>query len=316
MYTRRSLAVRLLVLSSIGAVVGQGKARARGQVLRVNLIPAAEVAPIYAAVKMGYFAAEGLEVDTTPSVGGAAGIPGLIGGAYDIIYGNVVSNLLARAQGLDVKVISAASNGGFGSIMARKDSGVKRGADLHGKALAVNTRNNVIWLYARAWVKATGGDPSKVTFKEVPFPQMTDALVRRQTDAAFMIEPFLTAAASEDSLTEIGKPYAELQPEVQVGQYGTTDKLLKAHPDVIERFLHGQEKGNQWVKDHIGKAELAELITSYTKIPLEITKRLPIAQPTTELKVAEIKKTMVLMKENGLLKADVDLSTVLYKTNA
>jgi hypothetical protein len=85
-----------------------------------------------------------------------AGIPGLIGGAYDIIYGNVVSNLLARQQGLDVMVVSGASKGGFGAILARKDSGVKSGADLHGKALAVNTRNNVIWLYARAWVKVTG----------------------------------------------------------------------------------------------------------------------------------------------------------------
>ena len=35
-------------------------------------------------------------------------------------------------------------------------SAFKTGKDFEGKRVAVNTRNNIIWLYARAWIQATG----------------------------------------------------------------------------------------------------------------------------------------------------------------
>ena len=163
--------------------------------IRVSIIPINDVAPLFIAIQNGYFRDLGLEVDTTPSAGGAAGIPGLIGGSFDIVYGNVVSVLLAAQQGLDVKVIAAGTKVAGPEtdttpIIVRSDSGIKNGKDLEGKSIAVNTRNNVIWLYARAWIKATGGDPDKVAFKEIPFPQIEDALRQQRVDAAFLVAPF------------------------------------------------------------------------------------------------------------------------------
>ncbi|MFX4497600.1 ABC transporter substrate-binding protein, partial [Acinetobacter baumannii] len=83
------------------------------------------------------------------------------------------SVLLASQQGLDVKVIAPGTkvllaDVDTAPIIVRSDSGIKNGKDMEGKSIAVNTRNNVIWLYARAWIKATGGDPDKVVFKEIP----------------------------------------------------------------------------------------------------------------------------------------------------
>jgi NitT/TauT family transport system substrate-binding protein len=191
--------------------------------LRVSIIPIGDVAPLFAAVQNGYFRELGLEIDTTPSAGGAAGIPGLIGGSFDIAYGNVVSALLAVQQGLDVKVVAPGTNLAdpaldASPILVKSDSGIKTGKDLEGKSIAVNTRNNVIWLYARAWVKATGGDPERVTFKEVPFPQMEDALRQQRVDAAFMVAPFSIVASQKGGLTKIGNPYSQVQPGVDVGQ--------------------------------------------------------------------------------------------------
>src|ERR1700755_1730946 len=92
----------------LGATVGPFKASAADlEKLRVSIIPINDVAPLFSAIQNGYFRELGLEIDTTPSAGGAAGIPGLIGGSFDVVYGNVVSVLLAAQQGLDVKVIAA-----------------------------------------------------------------------------------------------------------------------------------------------------------------------------------------------------------------
>jgi hypothetical protein len=121
--------------------------------VHVSIIPVYDVAPLYAAIVKGYFSDVGLDVDTAPTAGGVAGIPALIGGSVDIAYGNVVSVLLAVQQGLDLKVIAAGTkNTGFATdkteIMVAADSGIKTAKDLEGKSLDVNTRNNVIWLYA------------------------------------------------------------------------------------------------------------------------------------------------------------------------
>ena len=38
-------------------------------------------------------------------------------------------------------------------------------------------------------ISGPGGDPERVTFKEVSFPQMEDALRQQRVDAAFMVPP-------------------------------------------------------------------------------------------------------------------------------
>ena len=79
---------------ALGAMLGTMPAGA-AEKLRVSIIPINDVTPLFSAIKQGYFAEEGLEIDTAPSAGGAVGIPGLVAGSYDIVYGNVVSMLLA-----------------------------------------------------------------------------------------------------------------------------------------------------------------------------------------------------------------------------
>jgi NitT/TauT family transport system substrate-binding protein len=107
--------------------------------VRVSIIPVYDVAPLYAALVKGYFKEVGLDVETAPTAGGAAGIPGLIGGSVDIAYGNVVSALLAVQQGLDLKVIAAGTkNTGYATdktqIMVAADSGIKSAKELKAKA--------------------------------------------------------------------------------------------------------------------------------------------------------------------------------------
>lgn len=223
--------------------------------VRVSIIPINDVAPLFVAIKNGYFRELGLEIDTTPSSGGAAGIPGLIGGSFDVVYGNVVSALLAADRKLDIKVIApgtkqVASETDTTPIIVRDNSGIKNGKDLEGKTIAVNTRNNVIWLYAMAWIKATGGNPDRVTFKEIPFPQIEDALRNGQVDAAMLVAPFSVIAVQKPGLSAIARPYTDLQLGVDVGQYITTGKLLAAKPETMKKFVAGLRKGAEWFNEN------------------------------------------------------------------
>ena len=133
---RRLLTLLVVMLLAAAFVTLPAQAQEK-KVLKVSIIPIADVAPRYAAVKQGNFKAQGLEIDTAPTAGGAVGIPGLLAGAYDIVFTNVVSTVQARAQGLPIKIIAPASAVGDGSqgeggaaILVRKGEGLKTGADL------------------------------------------------------------------------------------------------------------------------------------------------------------------------------------------
>lgn len=131
--------------------------------LRITLVPIFDTIPFHAAQAEGYFAEEGLTLDGTPSQGGARGVPAVMSGSVQIVFTNIVSILQAKAQGLPLKIIAPAQqtmavepdNAG---LMVGAGSGIKTGADLEGKRVAVNTRNNIIWLYA-----ATGSIPTAAT---------------------------------------------------------------------------------------------------------------------------------------------------------
>jgi NitT/TauT family transport system substrate-binding protein len=284
--------------------------------VRVSIIPINDVAPLFVAIQNGYFRELGLEVDTAPSAGGAAGIPGLIGGSFDVVYCNVVSALLASQQGLDVKAVApgtkvAARETDTTPIIVRSDSGIKSGKELEGKSIAVNTRNNVIWLYARAWIKATGGDPDRVTFKEVPFPQIEDALRQQRVDSAFLVAPFSVIAVQKPGLMAIANPYSDIQLGVDVGQYITTGKLLAAKPETIKKFVAGLRKGAEWYNANRKNEALLSIITGYTKTDASILRSIALPAAPLRSDLVQIKKTMDLMIENKLLAGPLDLSKII-----
>jgi NitT/TauT family transport system substrate-binding protein len=288
--------------------------------VRVSIIPVYDVAPLYAAIVKGYFRDVGLEVDTAPTAGGAAGIPGLIGGSVDIAYGNVVSALLAVQQGLDLKVIAAGTkNTGFATdktqMMVAADSGIKSAKDLEGKSLAVNTRNNVIWLYARAWIKKSGANPDLVTFREVPFPQMEDAVRQHRVDAAFMIPPFSITAAAKPGLLGIGQPYSEVQIGADIGQYLTTGKTLAQKPETIRKFTAGLRKGVEWFNENKLGDEALGIVSGYTKMDVSLLKRVgDMGTAPLRSEIAQIQQTMDLMIDSKLLNQPIDLSAVVAST--
>lgn len=312
---RTLLTIGLAMIGFVGLPMTKAPA-ADLEKVRVSIIPIGDVAPLFVAVQNGYFRELGLEIDTTPSAGGAAGIPGLVGGSFDVAYGNVVSSLLAAQQGLDVKVIAAGTNItdpklDATGIIVRSESGIKTGKDLEGKSIAINTRNNVIWLYARAWVKATGGDPERVTFKEVPFPQMEDALRQQRVDGAFMVPPFAMVATQRGGLSKVGSPYSDVQPGVDVGQYVTTGKVLAARPETLKKFVAGLRKGIEWYNANLASDALLNLISGYTKVDVALLKLAPVPTAPLHTDVTQVKKTMELMIENKLLPGPLNLDKII-----
>lgn len=285
--------------------------------IRVSVVPIVDLAPLHAAVQQGYFKAEGLEVDTSPVVGGAAGLPALAAGQVQIAFSNIVSTALGASQGLGFKIIAPAAHAPDSppdatGLVTAKGKGFKTGKDLEGKRVAVNNRSNVIWLYSRAWVEKTGGDPNKVTYLEVPFPQMTDALKSGQIDAGVLVDPFLSAGLESNALDLVGWPYNQVQPGMSVSQYVTTEAFLKSNPKAVDAFIRGLNKGIAWMNQNAGKPEGAKLIAGFTKLPEERVKSLRMTPFKTTVEASSVDASLALMRKHGLLNGPLTSQQLLY----
>ncbi|MGQ0509326.1 MAG: ABC transporter substrate-binding protein [Betaproteobacteria bacterium] len=310
-------ATRLLLAAAF--LLPLSSAHAQLTKLRVSTIPIIDTAPMQAAIAKGFFAAEGLEIDTTPTAGGAAGLPALAAGQVQITFSNIISIVLGAKQGLGFEVIAAGSSTGatlpdLAGIIAKKGSTMKTGKDLEGKRLAVNTRNNIIWLYARAWVQATGGNPDAVTYLEVPFPQMIDALNGDRVDAAFVVEPFLSRGLKSDAVL-VGWPYNTVHKEVPVGMYAATREFIQKNPAVIEKFTRAYNKGADWINQNKGSEEWLKIISGYTRMPPELLKGLPLPQFEKTVNVTAVGPVVDLMRKHAMLEGAFDIKALFYKTS-
>jgi NitT/TauT family transport system substrate-binding protein len=304
--------VCLLALATIS-----GEVAAEPVKLRVSTIPIADTAAFEVARTKGFFAAEGLDVDTTPTPGGAAGIPALVSGQLQFTFSNVVSILLAASQGLDLVIVAPVNTTGdappdLAGIVSKPGSTFKDGKSLEGKRVAVNSRNNIIWLYTREWVQATGGDPNKVTYIEVPFPQMTDAVQQGRVDAAMLVEPFLSAGLKSGQLESIAWPYSTVQKRIPVAQFVTTKAYAQANPEIVEKFRRGLDKGTAWANANLASDEFLQIVSGFTKTPVERIKAATMPIFVTAIDPKSVEAVAALMKQQGLLKSDVDVRTLIH----
>lgn len=315
------MSIKKLLAAAVTAVAVSALLPAMAQPvkLRVSTIPIIDTAPLQVGIAKGFFAAEGLEIDTTPTTGGAAGLPALAAGQVQISFSNIISVVLGAKQGLGFEVVAAGSGTGdklpdLAALVAKKGSNFKTGKDLEGKRVAVNTRNNIIWLYARAWVQATGGNPDAVTYLEVPFPQMIDAVKGDRVDAAFVVEPFMSAGVQSDAVTVIGWPYFTVQKRIPVGQYAATKDFIKQNPQVIEKWVRAYHKAVDWCNANAGSEEWLKIVSGYTRMQPELLKTLALPPYEKTVDVAAIDQVVELMRKHKMIEGPFDAKALFYKT--
>ncbi|QRG06916.1 ABC transporter substrate-binding protein [Xanthobacter dioxanivorans] len=312
---RRSVFFAIILLQALVTQVHAAEKTA----LRVSLIPIFDIIPFQAAQTQGYFADQNLTLDGTPSQGGAQGIPALLAGSVQIAFTNVVSVLQGLERGLPLRIIAPAQetigtppdSAGLVTLAA---SGITSGADLSGKRVGVNTRNNIIWLYARSWIDQNGGDSRAVNFVEVPFPQMPDALLNGRIDAAMVSQPYLGDLLQDKAVKALGWPYSAGGLRTATSVYVVTERFAAEHPELISAFVAGLRKGIAWSNENFGSDAYISMVSGYTSIEPEkikaIVKQARWKFPDV-VNVESVRRTMELMIHYGTLKAPIDINAAI-----
>jgi NitT/TauT family transport system substrate-binding protein len=174
--------------------------------LTVAVVPATSVAGLYIAQQRGYFAAAGLHVKIVPVASGVNALPNLVNGSVDIDEGQWTSDVTAEAAGVaHLRVLAPGNSGGTAleEVVTPPGSPVRTVGQLRGKTIAVNALKGLAVLLTSNVLNSYGVDPSSVHFVVIPFPAMASALAGHRVDAAFMTEPFLSAAQTQTGVVPL-----------------------------------------------------------------------------------------------------------------
>ncbi|MFE9751492.1 ABC transporter substrate-binding protein [Saccharothrix saharensis] len=323
-----SAVAMLAVVSGCGLLGGSEEkptdaAAAPGKVekatITVGLLNILDVASVHVAQQKGYFKDEGLDLKIEIIQGGAMAIPGLINGSLDFTFGNWVSFFGAEAKeaAKSVDGLKLVSDGYQAKpemflILGKADSPIKSPKDLEGKTIAINTFKNIAELTAKATLEANDVDPSKVTFKELPFPDMEAAVQNGSVDAAFMVEPFISKAQRQSGQITLLDAASGPTADIPIAGYATTGKFLKENPNTVAAFQRAMAKGQ---RDAADRPTVEPLLVEYAKIDKETASLVHFGEFPTTLDATRLQRVAGLMRTYGLLEKDFDVKPMLVATS-
>lgn len=282
--------------------------------IRINKIPIAPYVPAEVALSRGWFKEEGLDVSIDTIAAGAVAIQALAGGKLDIIYTSLDIGLRSYTRGFDVVILSNQNNAqrsgrDAAGILVRNDLGMKSLKELEGKRVLVNNLQNVNWAYTREAIARAGGDPAKVQFLEVNFPQMVDALLGNQADAASITEPFTTIGVGTGKLSVLSYMFVEVQPGLNIAGWVASGRWVKQHPQEAVAFRRVLQRAMDLLENN--PEEKTKAILQFTPLKPDLLSRITLDKWTTKLDPADLQKQLEVYKKQGLIDNTYDVKKII-----
>jgi len=282
--------------------------------IRINKLPIAAYVPAEYALSRGWFKEAGLDVSMDTVAAAAIAIQALIGGKLDIIYGALDVGLRAHAQGIDINVLADNNNAqtkppDAAAILVRADAGIRSLKDLEGKRFLVNNLQNVNWAYSREAISKAGGDPSRIQFLELEFPQMVDALLGGQADAASTTEPFTTIGLGTGKLIAASYMFVDTQPGLNIAGWMTRGDWVKQHLTEARTFRRVVQRAMDVLNQ--SPDEKTKAILQFTPLKPELLPKITLDNWSTELNPDDLQKQLAVYKKQGAIDQTYDVKTII-----
>jgi NitT/TauT family transport system substrate-binding protein len=280
----------------------------------VGALPIIDDAPLYLAVKNGYFKQAGLTVTIAPVTQSTQAIPDMLHGTVAVVAGaNYVSFFEAQAKGavqFKVLVEGVTCKPDTFAIAALPSSGIKTPANLAGKKIAVNLTNNIQTLTANAVLKADGVDPSKVTYVVVPFSQMAAALTAHRVDAISAVQPFLTGAEASDGAKTVVSSCTGPAASEPMSGYLATQSWAQQNPKTARAFQTAMLKAQAYA--NANPQAVKNILPTYIKISAQAASHITLGDFPSTLDPSQLQQILTLMKNGGLSAGSLSASSLLF----
>lgn len=283
--------------------------------VRVAALPITETAALWGGIKAGIFAERGLQVEVLPAQGGAQAIPALMNGDIDFAIGQPFGPFRADLQNLGVVIIgnyaSSYSDGDdINAVVASAKSGVTRPADLAGKRVAVNSLGAAGDVTIMAAVEKDGGDPERIKFVEVAFPDAPAQLAAGNIDAAWVPEPFVTQLKGRGD-TFVVAPYQAVVPGLATLTTITTTARMDKDAKLVEDFSAAMKKTLEWAQDPANAPAVRQAIKDNLQLPPPVAESVKLPAFGWDVDRASLQKLAELAQKYRVLDRQPDLDRLI-----
>jgi NitT/TauT family transport system substrate-binding protein len=191
---------------------------------------------------LGYWKAEGLDVEVTTLEGSTAGIQQLAAGNIQFATVGPETALISREKGVKIRAFYAISRSTIFRVVVPRGSPIQSVVDLRGKTIGVSALTSGAVPVARALLASGGVDPDKeVKWLAVGVGAPAGvAITHKSVDAMALWTDFQASLENRGlQFQEITAPFMkDLLGQVVVAR----DDFLAEHPDVAAGFARGLAK--------------------------------------------------------------------------
>ncbi|MGW4945541.1 ABC transporter substrate-binding protein [Actinoplanes sp. NPDC004185] len=285
--------------------------------VRVAALPISETAALWAGIKAGTFRKQGLDVEVLPAQGGAQAIPALINGDIDFAIGQPFGPFRADLQNLGVVIVgnyasSYADGDDINAVMASAKSGITRPAQLAGRKVSVNSLGAAGDVTIMAAVEEDGGDPAKVKFVEVAFPDAPAQLEAGTIDAAWVTEPFITQLRKRGDKLVVA-PYQATIPGLATLTTITSSKLRDSDAALVAKFSTAMKETLTWAGDPANEASLRQAVKDNLKLPDVVADSVRLPAFGWQLDRAGLEQLATLARKYGVLERQPDFDRLIQQ---
>ena len=219
-------------------------------------------APQYAAIELGYFEDEGLDLKLVNGAGADKVMTALISGDADIGFMGSEASIYVYQQGSDDYAVNFAQltqrAGNF--LVGREADSDFTWADLKGKKVLGGRAGGMPEMVFECILKKNGIDPSTdlTIDQSINFGLTAAAFTSNDADYTVEFEPFATGLEKEGN----GHVIASLGVDsgyVPYTAYSVKKSYLEKNPDTIQKFTNAIQKGLEYVNTHSAE-EIAKVI--------------------------------------------------------
>lgn len=219
-------------------------------------------APQYVALENGYFTQEGLDLDLVTGYGADKTMAAVISGEAQIGFTGAEASVYAYLEGANDPVINFAQGtqraGNF--LVAREEMADFQWSDLKGKEVLGGRKGGMPEMVFEYILKENGLDPAKDLSidQSIDFGSTAAAFSGGKGEFTVEFEPAAT------TLEKNGDGFVVASLGVDSGyvpytSYSAKNSYVEKHPEIIQAFTDGLQKGVDYVNSHTAE-EIAKVI--------------------------------------------------------
>jgi NitT/TauT family transport system substrate-binding protein len=283
--------------------------------IKVGIAPISDFGQLFVAQAKGYFAQEGLNVETTTVSSGPEGIAAVKGGSLNITYSAALPMFLSTAQGLGLRFLGPGDVQAPGHWVSQLAVSASSSYTTEAQVLAQGKKIGMIgssspdaialdMKLAQMHVPATS-----VPIVSLPVPDLLTALTTGEVNSSIPQGPFLPMGLANHSIRVLNPAFESILGDVvPTGGYVATAAWIDSNKSAVAAFDKALLEATQFINSNPATAE--KIINSATKTPAAIVNLVVFPEFVSRLTDASLQTQIDQAHAVGILSQSIPASSL------